>query len=134
MKVNRIDHISVAVRNLDEARKKWEPVLGKSQPDESYIDDAEKIKVARYYLGEVGFELMESTGSDGEVSKFIDKRGDGIMLVSLNVGSTRKAMDELKAKGYSFIGSARPFRDSEYAFIHPKAMNGVLLEIIDDKQ
>jgi methylmalonyl-CoA/ethylmalonyl-CoA epimerase len=133
MKINRIDHISVAVRNLDEARKIWEPILGKSQPDDLYTDEPEKIRVARYYLGEVGFELMEPTSPDGEVAKFIENRGEGIMLVSFNVDDTRQAMSELSAKGFPFIGGARPFRDSEYAFIHPRAVNGVLVEIMDGK-
>ncbi len=60
MQVNKIDHICIAVRDLDEARKTWEPVLGKSAPDDAYIDEPEKIKVARYWVGGVGFELMES--------------------------------------------------------------------------
>jgi len=133
MKVNKIDHICIAVRNLEEARKIWEPILGKSEPDDPYVDEPEKIRVARYWLGEVGFELMESTSPDGDVAKFIEKRGEGVMLLSFNVDNTREAIDELTAKGYSFIGSARPFRDCEFAFVHPKAVNGVLLELIDYK-
>ncbi len=133
MKVNKIDHICIAVKSVEEARKIWEPVLGKSKPDDTYVDELEKIKVARYWLGEVGLELMESTTPDGEVAKFIEKRGEGIMVLSLNVDHTRLAIEELKAKGYPFIGGARPFRDSEFAFIHPKKMNGVLLELIDYK-
>lgn len=133
MKINKIDHICIAVRNLEAAKKIWEPVLGKNKPDDVYVDEPEKIRVARYYLGNVGFELMESTSPDGEVAKFIEKRGEGIMLISLNVDNTRKAIDELKPKSYPFIGGARPFRDGEFAFIHPDKMNGVLLELIDDK-
>ena len=133
MNVNKVDHICIAVKNLDEARKVWEPVLGKSAPDDEYIDESEKIKVARYMLGEVGFELMESTTPDGDVARFIEKRGEGVMVISLNVDNTREAMDELQQKDYPFIGGARPFRDCEFAFVHPKKMNGVLLEIIDDK-
>ncbi|NIM10673.1 MAG: methylmalonyl-CoA epimerase [Candidatus Aminicenantes bacterium] len=133
MKVNKIDHICIAVKNLEEARKKWEPLLGKDKPDDEYIDEPEKINVARYYLGEVGFELMESTTPDGDVAKFIEKRGEGIMLVSFNVDNTREVIDELTGKGYPFIGGARKFRDCEFAFVHPKATNGVLLEYIDDK-
>ena len=133
MKVNKIDHICIAVKSLDEARKIWEPMLGKAGPDDEYIDASEKIKVARYWVGEVGFELMESTDSSGEVAKFIEKRGEGIMLISFNVDNTRKAMDELQQKNYPFIGGARPFRDCEFAFLHPKRMNGVLVEVIDDK-
>ncbi len=131
MQVNKIDHICVAVKDLDEARGTWEPVLGKSGPDDEYVDEAEKIKVARYWLGEVGFELMESTSADGEVARFIEKRGEGVMLISFNVPDTRGAMDELEAKDYQFVGGARPFRDCEFAFVHPKQMNGVLLELID---
>ena len=133
MKVNKVDHICIAVKNLEEARKIWEPVLGKSGPDDAYIDEPEKIRVARYWLGEVGFELMESTTPDGDVAKFIEKRGEGIMIISFNVDNTREAVDELKKKDYPFIGGARPFRNCEFAFIHPKKMNGVLLELIDYK-
>ncbi|MBT3176790.1 MAG: methylmalonyl-CoA epimerase [Desulfobacula sp.] len=131
METKKIDHICIAVKNLDKAQKIWEPVLGKSKPDEEYIDESEKIKVARYWVGEVGFELMESTDQDGDVAKFIEKKGEGVMLISFNVDNTRRAMDELQKKGYPFIGGPRPFRDSEFAFIHPHKMNGVLLEIID---
>jgi len=133
MRANKIDHICIAVKNLEEARKIWEPILGKPEPDDPYLDEQEKIRVARYWLGEVGFELMESTSPDGEVARFIERHGEGIMLISFNVDNTREAMDELKGKGYPFIGGARPFRDCEFAFIHPKAVNGVLLELIDYK-
>lgn len=138
MKVNKMDHICIAVKNLDEAKKVWEPVLGKSEPDDAYIDEPEKIRVARYWIGEVGFELMESTTPDGDVAKFIEKNGEGVMLISFNVDNTREAIDEMKSEDYPFIPDktgevARPFRDCEFAFIHPKKMNGVLLELIDYK-
>ncbi len=133
MKINKVDHISIAVKNLDQARKVWEPILAKAGPDDTYIDESEKIKVARYWIGAVGVELMESLTPDGEVAKFIEKKGEGVMVVSLNVANTREAMAELDQKGYPFIGGARPFRECEFAFIHPKKMNGVLLELIDDK-
>jgi len=133
MKVNRVDHICIAVKNLEEAKKVWEPILGKDKPDDEYVDDNEKINVARYYVGEVGFEIMEPTTPDGPTAKFIEKRGEGIQLISFNVDSTRAAIEELKGKGYDFIGGARPFRDCEFAFVHPKNASGVLLEVIDDK-
>ncbi len=133
MKVNKLDHICIAVRNLDAARKVWEPILGKHEPDDAYVDEPEKIRVARYWVAGVGFELMESLTPDGDVAKFIAKRGEGIMLISLNVDNTRAAMAELVAQNYQFIGGARPFRDCEFAFVHPKEVNGVLLELIDYK-
>ncbi len=138
MKVNKIDHICIAVRDLDAARKVWEPLLGKSGPDDAYIDEREKINVARYWIGEVGFELMESTTPDGDVARYIKKNGEGVMVISLNVDNTREAVDELMAKDYPFIPDsrgevARPFRDCEFAFIHPRKLNGVLTELINDK-
>jgi methylmalonyl-CoA/ethylmalonyl-CoA epimerase len=138
MKTNKIDHICIAVKNLEEARMVWEPFLGKDKPDDAYMDELEKIRVARYMVGEVGFELMESTSPDGDVAKFIEKRGEGIMLISFNVDDTREAVEELQGKEYPFIPDsrgeiARPFRDCEFAFIHPKKLNGVLTEVIDYK-
>jgi methylmalonyl-CoA/ethylmalonyl-CoA epimerase len=138
MHANRIDHICIAVKNVNDARKLWEPILGKTTPDMVYEDEREKIRVARYWVGEVGFELMESTSPDGEVAKFIEKRGEGIMLISLNVDNTREAIAELEPMGYKFIPDshgekARPFRECEFAFISPKNLNGVLTELIDDK-
>jgi methylmalonyl-CoA/ethylmalonyl-CoA epimerase len=138
MKLNRIDHICIAVKNLAEARTHWEPILGKNKPDDEYVDELEKIRVARYWIGEVGFELMESTSPDGDVAKFIEKRGEGVMVLSFNVDNTREAVKDLQAKGYPFIPDSRgeiprPFRDCEFAFVHPGKLNGVLTEIIDDK-
>ena len=98
----------------------------------------EKIRVARYWIGEVGFELMESTTPDGPVARWIDKNGEGVMLVSFNVDNTGKSVAELQGKDYPFIPDhrgevVRPFRDCEYALIHPKELNGVLTELIDYK-
>ncbi|MBW2526070.1 MAG: VOC family protein [Deltaproteobacteria bacterium] len=133
MKINKIDHLCIAVRDLAEARAKWEPLLGKDAPDDEYVDEPEKIHVARYWLGGVGFELMESTSPDGDVAKFIEKNGEGFMLIGFNVDDTAAAIDELKSKSYPIIGDLRPFRDCKFAFVHPKALNGVLTEIIDYK-
>ena len=136
MKINKIDHICIAVKNLEAAKKLWEPILGKSKPDDPYVDEPAKINVARYWLGEVGFELMESTTPDGDVAKFVASRGEGVMIIGLNVTNAEEAVKELKGKGYKFIpdkqyGDLRPFRNCKYAFIHPKDVNGVLLELID---
>ncbi len=144
MNVKKIDHFCIAVNDLDAARKIWEPILGKTEPDDRYLDKPEKIRVARYWIGGVGFELMESTTPDGPVAKWIEKNGEGIMLIGLNVENTREAIHELEGKDYPFIpnplpvagdetGKARPFRDCEFAFIHPKKTSGVLLELIDYK-
>jgi methylmalonyl-CoA/ethylmalonyl-CoA epimerase len=142
VKVKKMDHFCIAVKDLDAARKLWEPILGKSEPDDPYLDEPEQIRVARYWLGEVGFELMESTTADGPVAKWIEKHGEGVMLIGFNVENTRQAVAELEAQEYPFIanpeplpgdltGKARPFRDCEYALMHPRKTNGVMVELID---
>ena len=101
MKVNKVDHICIAVKDLEAAKKVWEPFLGKTGPDDAYIDEPEKIKVARYWVGEVGFELMESTTPDGDVARYIEKNGEGVMLLSFNVDNTREACERIEIKGLS---------------------------------
>lgn len=134
--IKKIDHICVAVKDLTAARRIWEPLLGKSAPNDAYEDTAEQIRVARYWVGEVGFELMESTTPDGPVAQWIKKHGEGVMLISFNVDHTRAAVAALQSRGYPFIPDARgdvcrPFRDCEFALIHPRHLNGVLTELID---
>lgn len=130
--IEKIDHICVAVRDLQEAKRVWGPFLGKDAPDLEYRDDAEAIDVARYYVGEVGYEIMASTRPGSEIEKFIEKRGEGIMLVSFKVPDTEAAMGILKEKGFRLIDNKpRVWLKSRYAFIHPAFMNGVLVEIID---
>jgi len=138
MKINRIDHICVAVKDLEAAQKAWEPLLGKSGPDDAYVDEREKIRVARYWVGEVGFELMASTAPDGDVARYIEKKGEGVMVLSFNVDNTRDSVEQLESEGYPFIPDSRgevvrPFRSCGFAFIHPQKLNGVLTELIDDK-
>ncbi|MEH6826457.1 MAG: VOC family protein, partial [Motiliproteus sp.] len=90
--------------------------------------------VARYYIGEVGVELMESLTDEGQVARFIKNQGEGIMLLSLAVNNVKEACQELEDQSYPLVGPPRPFRNGEFSFIHPNKMNGVLLELIDEGQ
>ena len=132
MKARKIDHICVAVKDLAAARTLYERTLGLELATE-YVDENEKLKVARYYLGDVALELMESTSPDGEVAKFISKRGEGLYLISYRVDDVEAALAELKATGARLIDEApRHGLGTRFAFImHPKEMCGVLTEITD---
>lgn len=133
--INKIDHICIAVRDLQEAKQRWGRLFGKSEPDLEYIFAEESIEVARYYVGEVGFELMRSTRSGSHVDKFIDKHGEGVMIISFRVPDTAAAIPILGANQYPMIDQQpRIWQESHYAFLQPGAMNGVLVEIIDDKR
>ena len=131
MKLDKIDHISIAVKDIKDARNRYEKTLNIT-PDELYKDENEKINVARYNIGETVFELMESTDVDGEVAKFIDKRGEGIFLISFKVDNVEEVLKSLKDKGINVIDEIpRKFGDRKYTFIHPKELCGVLVELID---
>ena len=131
MKLERIDHICIAVKDRIAAEARFKEIFG-LDPDLRYIDDKEKRDVARYYLGEVGVELVAPTDEDGEVAKFIRSRGEGLFLLSLKVPDTVQALEELKEKPVSLVDQTpRLWGDHRFAFIHPRSLFGVLLEIID---
>lgn len=132
MKAKCIDHICIAVKNLAAAKRIYEETLGLELAGE-YVAESEKISVARYYLGDVALELMESTSPDGDVARFIEKRGEGIFLISYRVDDVKAGLNELKAKGKSLIDDKpRELMGQRYAFIMPpKDLCGVLTEIID---
>ena len=98
MKTNKIDHICIAVEEPGCGEESMKTIMGRSKPDDPYIDEPEKIRVARYWLGGVGFELMESTTPDGPVAKWIEKNGEGVMIISFNVDNTREAIKEWSRK------------------------------------
>ncbi len=130
--IQKIDHICIAVKDLAQARKVWEPFLGKSAPDLAYRHEVEAIDVARYYVGEVGYELMASTRGGSDVDRFLKKHGEGVMLVSFKVPDTVAAMEKLEAAGFQMIDKTpRVWEKSRYAFLNPAFMNGVLVEVID---
>jgi methylmalonyl-CoA/ethylmalonyl-CoA epimerase len=132
VKIQKIDHICIAVRDLEKAQKIYEEDLGLELYG-TYMSESEKIRVARYYVGDVALELMESTAPDGEVAKFIEKRGEGFFLISYRVDDVDEALAELKAKGRSTIDQKpRELLGNRYAFIHhPRDLCGVLTEFLD---
>jgi len=132
MKLKAIDHLCIAVKDLDKARRAYEEDLG-LELDGLYLAESEKIRVARYYVGDVALELIEATSPDSEVAKFIEKRGEGFFLISYRVDDVEDALAELRAKGVKTIDQQpRRLTGNRYAFIHfPKELCGVLTELLD---
>lgn len=132
MKIEKIDHICFAVKDLEKTKQIYQDNFG-LLPEIEYIAESEYIKVARYYIGEVAVEFMESTAPEGEVAKFIEKRGEGVFLISYKVDDLDNALAELKAKGVDLIDkSPRALFGNRYAFIHkPNKLCGVLTELLD---
>jgi methylmalonyl-CoA/ethylmalonyl-CoA epimerase len=132
MRIEKIDHICFAVEDLEKTKKIYEENLG-LVPVVEYVAESEFIKVARYYIGEVAVEFMESTSPEGEVGKFIKKRGEGVFLISYKVDDLDGALAELKAKGADLIDKEpRALFGNRYAFIQkPDQLCGVLTELLD---
>ena len=132
MKLRGIDHICIAVKDLDKARQVYEGDLG-LEPHTVYVAESEKIRVVRYYVGEVALELMEATEPDSDVGRFVAKRGEGVFLISYRVDDVDEALAELKAKGRKTIDQKpRELLGTRYAFVHhPRELCGVLTEIMD---
>ena len=132
MKAQAIDHICIAVKDLAKARQVYEETLGLELALQ-YEAPSEKIKVARYYLGDVALELMEDTDGRGEVAKFIKRKGEGVFLISYRVEDVAAGLNELKDKGVATIDEKpRRLMGNRYAFLQPPGqLAGVLTEILD---
>ena len=130
MKPTIIDHIGVAVKNIDAALEFWEGTLGVSCHGVEEVAE-QKVKTAFLPLKDSEVELLEPTAEDSPVAKFIAKKGEGMHHMALRVDDLEAALAELKAKGVRLIDE-KPRRGAGgalIAFIHPAATGGVLLEL-----
>jgi methylmalonyl-CoA/ethylmalonyl-CoA epimerase len=129
----KIDHVGIAVKNLDEAIKVWEG-LGLKVDEIEEVPD-QKVRTAIIHVGESRIELLEPTSEDSPIAKFIAKRGEGIHHMALGVENIEEHLAELKEKGYRLIDEKpRPGAGGAMiAFVHPKSVTGVLLELCERK-
>ena len=130
MKALKIDHIGIAVKSLEEGLAFYENTLGiKSHGVEEVAE--QKVKVAFLPCGDSELELLESTDPEGAVARFIEKNGEGIQHIAIRVENIEAALAELKEKGVRLIDEEPRYGagGARIAFVHPKATNGVLLEL-----
>lgn len=128
--INKIDHIGVAVKSIDEALKFYTDVLGMECKGTEEVAE-QKVRTAFIPTGDSEIELLESTSEDGPIAKFIERKGEGIQHIALRVLDIEKALEELKAKGVMLIDEKPRYGagGAKIAFIHPKSTKGVLLEL-----
>jgi len=136
MAIKRIDHIGLAVEDLEASLEKWAKILGLKRSEIESLPHR-GVRVA-YLLPEEGpaIELVSPLGEESPVKKFLENRGEGIHHFCFQVEDLRKIMAELKAKGLSFL-SDEPVAGaggSKIAFIHPRIFNGVLIEFKEKKE
>lgn len=129
MKPSHIEHIGIAVNNLEEATRFYEDVLGLECYAVEEVAD-QKVRTAFFMLGQTKIELLESTDPEGPVGKFIEKRGQGIHHVAFAFDDASEALKDAENKGVQLIDkvSRKGAEGLEIGFLHPKSTFGVLTE------
>jgi methylmalonyl-CoA/ethylmalonyl-CoA epimerase len=134
MNISHIEHIGIAVKNIEESIKYYEEVLGMKCYSVEEVKD-QKVKTAFFKVGDTKIELLESTDPDGPVGKFIEKKGEGIHHMAFAVKNIDGALQEAEEKGVQLIDK-QPRQGAEglsIGFLHPKSTFGVLTEFCEDK-
>ena len=130
----KIDHIGIAVEDLDEAVKRYTQLLGKDPEHFEEVAD-QKVKTAFFSVGESNLELLESTSPDGPIGKFIAKQGrGGIHHLCVEVEDIEATIAAYKAAGIQLIDETPRIgaHNKLVAFVHPKSTGGILLELSQD--
>jgi methylmalonyl-CoA/ethylmalonyl-CoA epimerase len=134
MQPSHIEHIGIAVTNLDEAILFYEKVLGLTCYNIEEVPD-QKVRTAFFKIGETKIELLLSTDPVGPVGKFIEKKGEGIHHIAFAVEKIEEELDRAASMGIRLI-DCKPRKGAEgldIAFLHPKATSGVLIELCEKK-
>ena len=135
MKPSHIEHIGIAVGNLDNAINFYEKILGLKCYNIEEVPD-QKVRTAFFMVGQTKIELLESTAPDGPIGRFIEKRGEGIHHIAFAVKNLSEQLKQAGEKGVKLIDTV-PRKGAEgldIAFIHPKSASGVLIEICEYKK
>ena len=133
MKATHIEHLGIAVANLEESIKYYEEVLGFTCYSIEEVPD-QKVKTAFFKVGQTKIELLESTSPEGPIGKFIEKKGQGIHHIAFAVEGLQHSLDEVKSKGVQLIDE-KPRAGAEgltIVFLHPKSTHGFLTELCED--
>lgn len=134
IKPTHIEHIGIAVKNLEESKKYYEDVLGLECYAVEEVAD-QKVKTAFFMVGQTKIELLESTDPEGPIGKFIEKKGEGIHHLAFAVNNLEEKLKVTEEKGIRLIDK-QPRKGAEgleIAFLHPKSTHGVLTELCEDK-
>ncbi|HUX97213.1 MAG TPA: methylmalonyl-CoA epimerase [Bacteroidales bacterium] len=135
MKPTHIEHIGIAVSNLEKAINFYESTFGLECYKIEEVPD-QKVRTAFFMVGQTKIELLESTDPEGPVGKFIQKKGEGIHHIAFAVENIEERLSEASNSGISLIDN-KPRKGAEgldIAFLHPKSTSGVLIEICELKR
>ena len=128
----RIDHLAVAVRDLDGAVDQFSRLLGFG-PAWQGESQEQAVRAAMFNFGQSKLELLEGTGSDSKVTRFVEKRGEGLHHICFAVENLKATLERLDKEGFEIIGSGDDIgvEGRPVAFVHPGSSRGVLIEFIE---
>src|SRR5262249_23619012 len=131
IKIKKIDHVAVAVADVDEALARYEKVLGLAARERELVA-SQKTEAALLPIGETSIELISPKGNEG-LARFLEKRGPGLHHIAIEVEGIEDALAALKALGVPLVDEApRPgARGHKVAFLHPRATGGLLIELVE---
>ena len=132
--MNKIEHIGIAVRNLEEANKTYKAILGVESYKTEKVE-SEGVDTSFFKIGDSKIELLAATNPESPIAKFLDKRGEGIHHLAFNVEDIQSEIERLKGEGFILLNDfPKSGADNKLvAFMHPKSANGVLVELCQEK-
>ncbi len=133
-KMKSVNHIAIAVRNIEDAEKLYESALCLKVTHREVVEEqGVRASMLETDSGDTAIELLEPIGKESPIHKFLEKRGEGIHHICFKVDDIESTLDRLKKQGIKLINEApRPGVDgTKVAFLHPKALNGVLIELVE---
>jgi len=132
--IKKIDHIGIAVNSIEDAVKLYTDVLGLKLKDIEVVEE-QKVKTAIIPVGESKIELIESTDPEGVIAKYIEKRGEGMHHLALEVSNIQETLETLQEKDIPLIDQEprKGVEDTSIAFLHPKGTK-VLIELVEPRK
>jgi len=131
--MNKIEHIGIAVKNLEEANRTYAALLGKEHYKVEEVE-SEFVKTSFFQVGDSKVELLEATAPESPIAKFIEKKGEGIHHIAFYVNDIVEEVKRLKKEGFILLNET-PKKGADnklVVFLHPKSANGVLIELCQE--
>lgn len=130
--LKRIDHVGVIVRDIEEAVKLFSEVFGFKTPSSPYMDSQGEFESVLLVAGDVNLELIAPINLSGALANFLERRGEGLHHISIEVDDIDQELESLKAKGVRLVDEkAQVVRNNNVAFLHPIATKGTLVELTE---
>ena len=133
--MQKVEHIGIAVKKLDDAIPVFEKLLN-TNCYKTELVATEKVNTAFFKIGSTKIELLESTDPDGVISRFIEKKGEGLHHIALDVADINAEMERLKKEGFVLLNETpKPGADNKLVcFLHPKHTSSVLIELCMERK